>query len=393
MAGLLGSAKELLSVKLKYRHDSHFDQYSRIGMVKLLMLSSVIVGLNWFSDKITCIVPGSVNLSGGFVSEACWIQGFYVHPGVSHRDGEVGYYGIPNDIDMDGKYANGKLCRVHPSGGGSDPLCIPMLKTFFLQYQYMPFFLAALCIFYYVPYMVMSVVNKDLKSLHDNVKGGTSADNILQTYFNSTLTKPKTLRMRVLVTLLVKLLYIVANIVGMVMCDKVLYGGFMGFGTLFTEWGGLPHEAQHDYTHTRSINYGPKPGNVMLPTFGICEVQESARDVRHTITNRHKFVCEYSQNILYHYVLLMLWYAFVFGILISCIGLLWKLVDYIATVVLVNKSEVGKKNKLTLREFEYLEYIRKRDFTKYGEVMDGLKLRSKVESEPKWNGSLPSGGE
>ena len=60
---------------------------------------------------------------------------------------------------------------------------------------------------------------------------------------------------------------------------------------------------------------------------------------------------------------------------------------------LYSSNQVGKKNKLTLREFEYLEYIRKRDFTKYGEVMDGLKLRSKVESEPKWNGSLPSGGE
>ena len=54
------SIKAILSVKIKPRHDSYSDQFSRIFMVKVMMIGALLVGLNWYSDKITCIIPGAL---------------------------------------------------------------------------------------------------------------------------------------------------------------------------------------------------------------------------------------------------------------------------------------------------------------------------------------------
>ena len=55
---------------------------------------------------------------------------------------------------------------------------------------------------------------------------------------------------------------------------------------------------------------------------------ESARDIKHTLTNKHKFVCELSQNVLYQYVLIVLWFAVVFGLIASAVGLLLLIIHY-----------------------------------------------------------------
>ena len=69
-------------------------------------------------------------------------------------------------------------------------------------------------------------------------------------------------------------------------------------------------------------------GNLLLPPFGYCEVYQSAKDILVTLANKHKFVCELSQNILYQYVLIVLWFALIFGIVISIIGLVLLVVHY-----------------------------------------------------------------
>ena len=58
MAMVATDIKGLLSVTIKSRHDSHSDQYNRIFMVKLMLVSSLVMGISWFQDSITCIVPG-----------------------------------------------------------------------------------------------------------------------------------------------------------------------------------------------------------------------------------------------------------------------------------------------------------------------------------------------
>ena len=75
MSMITGSIKGLLQIKFKPRHDPFTDQFNRIFMVKMTLVSSMLLGLNWFKDTITCIVPGTAGINGGFVHEACWIQG------------------------------------------------------------------------------------------------------------------------------------------------------------------------------------------------------------------------------------------------------------------------------------------------------------------------------
>lgn len=84
-------------------------------------------------------------------------------------------------------------------------------------------------------------------------------------------------------------------------------------------------------------NY-PKPGNELLPTFGFCEVFETAKDVLNTKINRHKIVCELSQHILYQYVFIILWFAMVFGIVVSVIGLLVQIIGHLVTVLCFQKA-------------------------------------------------------
>jgi len=66
----------------------------------------------------------------------------------------------------------------------------------------------------------------------------------------------------------------------------------------------------------------------LLPPFGYCEVHASAKDIKESYGNKHKFVCELSQNVLYQYALVVLWFALIFGIVISIIGLIMLLIHY-----------------------------------------------------------------
>ena len=58
MAMVATDIKSMLSISIKSRHDSYTDQYNRIFMVKLLLVSSLIMGISWFQDSINCMVPG-----------------------------------------------------------------------------------------------------------------------------------------------------------------------------------------------------------------------------------------------------------------------------------------------------------------------------------------------
>ena len=58
MAMVATDIKSMLSISIKSRHDSYTDQYNRIFMVKMLLVSSLIMGISWFQDSIHCMVPG-----------------------------------------------------------------------------------------------------------------------------------------------------------------------------------------------------------------------------------------------------------------------------------------------------------------------------------------------
>ena len=83
---ITGGIKDLLSVDVKSRHDSIPDQYSRIFMVRLLLVCTIIIGVNEYKDTISCIIPQTLEICGDsddqscrFVNGACWVQGMYVY--------------------------------------------------------------------------------------------------------------------------------------------------------------------------------------------------------------------------------------------------------------------------------------------------------------------------
>ena len=55
--GSIGSIKDILSIKIKHRHDSYTDQFCRIFMSKMFIISALVMGVDFFNDKVSCIVP------------------------------------------------------------------------------------------------------------------------------------------------------------------------------------------------------------------------------------------------------------------------------------------------------------------------------------------------
>ena len=94
-------------------------------------------------------------------------------------------------------------------------------------------------------------------------------------------------------------------------------------------------------------------------------MKEISSDAGEMIFNDHKLVCEYSQQIVFHHVLFILWYMYVFGIIISLVGIF----VYVGYEVLPNLYYIRRhKLPLTLREMDYMHYIRSNDYSKYHQI-------------------------
>jgi len=378
MAMVATDIKGMLSISIKSRHDSHSDQYNRIFMVKLMLVCTLVMGISWYSDSISCIIPGSHGIDGGFVSSTCWIQGVYIYKELRARVDEVAYFGIPKDIDLDGIVDDSpvkQLCNTKPKLASEEVEgCRAMHKTFFIQYQYFPFLVAALAIIFYAPYLLFRAVNNDLISLKNNVKSDDrDSEAIAKHYFSQRTNPNRNNAGRILGNVLVKVLYLIANVVTLTGLDRLLNKEYINYGNAWLEWTRLHNTIQYDYLGMRDH---PKPGNMLLPPFGYCEVHASAQDIKNSYGNRHKFVCELSQNILYQYALVVLWFALIVGIVVSIIGLIMLIIHYAIGVFGIKPDgPIAKRifKTLSFRELEYLEFIRKRDIVLYGEILDHLK--------------------
>jgi len=376
--------KQILKIKIKPRHDSYSDQFSRIFMVKIMIIGTLLIGLNWYSEKMKCITTGS-SVDGGFVAQACWINGIYIYRDIVNHD-DVGYYGIPRDISINGMNGEGELCSTTDKSHRPVAGCEPLEKTFYLQYQFMVFLLAAFALLYYAPYAVFLLVNQDIVSLKGSVEAdqdGSNADSIVNSYFNHSVNSQTKMRLRLIGNLIVKILYIVVNVVGFVVTDSLLLGGFRNYGNEWLAWSYLSNSEAYDYMGERSY---PKPGNALLPSYGLCEVHETAQDIKHVITNKYKFICELSQHILYQYTFIIIWFCMVASILIAACGLVVHLADCVITALCFMKgqSEQGSRlyKKLCLRECQYLEFIRRKNLPLYGSILQQLKRDAHAPSYP-----------
>lgn len=371
MASQINSIKSLLTITPKSRVDDFSDQFHRIFMVKMSMVASLLLGLNWVKDTITCIIPGTAGISGSYVHQACWIQGFYIYKGIQHTPGKFAYYGIPEDIENNGLHAtSGAPCQVNLH----NPSCEPLKKTFYLQYQWFPFYIATVGFLYYMPYLLFRCVNADLISLKGNVKSEVDAEVVVKNYFNHLINPVGKMRLRLIANIFVKLFYIVVNVIAFTGTDRLINGDFRSYGRDWFNWTKQENTAEFDYTATRRTW---KPAEKLLPTFGLCDVLELGKDVKHNLFNSHRFVCEISQNVLYQYVLALLWILFVMGMVISVLGLLMLIGEHVAmhavTVTKYNDSDQKVYASLTLRECQYLECIRKKNVIMFTNVIRKLK--------------------
>ena len=178
--------------------------------------------------------------------------------------------------------------------------------------------------------------------------------------------------MRIFGNVIVKICYFVVNIVVFIWTDHLLYGEFKHFGTRWLHWNSKIHQTAFDYTMSRKL---VKPGEILLPTFGICEFFEIKKDATKATKDHHRFVCEVSQYILYQYVLLMLWFLFIIGMILSILGLILKIIDNVITTTCF--FAMGSQSRrvyqvLNLRECEYLEFVRRKNMPVYGTLIRKL---------------------
>ena len=215
------------------------------------------MSFNYFSDRVSCMTPVKSDLSKEFIHSACWISGFYIFEEMKYRMDESGYYGIPQKIEHDGINEINKLCDVEYLNQVNEG-CIPMTKLYYLQYQWMPFYIGALAVLYYMPYIIFRIVNTDLVSLRGAIKSlNCDAENIVKNYFNYKINTVVRLRLRVWLNMFVKALYITSNIFAFYFTDYLLLGNYMNYGKNYLKWSEMNSTEAHAKS---SLRLTPKPG-------------------------------------------------------------------------------------------------------------------------------------
>ena len=352
--------KDILSFKIHFRSDSWTDQWNRLVMCKLFVVMALVIGIDYFQDEITCMISDNVAVDASFVQSACWITGFYVYPELNANWKHVGYHGVPKDLSMDGISVDGSLCSTVTKYGIDDLNCTPMRKEFYLQYQWYPFFVGSLALLYYLPYLVYRFVDKDIICLRELIERGQySKENILSSHFDHHINPKSEMRLRITGVFFVKLLYLGVNLFAFNFVDVSLNGRFMRYGLAWLKWNRMPNPIAHDL----QLRHTSKPGDQLLPPMGICDIDESSRDSRNTLTNQHKFICELSQNILYQYCFLIIWFLVVASILLSLFGVLQHIYRCCKGLWIIcsSQSPAYQANQYTLREHQYLEVIQEMD--------------------------------
>lgn len=380
MSLISGNIKEILSIKLKQRHDSITDQFNRILMVKMLVIFSIVTSMEFFSDKVTCmfIMTQDTYMTEEFVHSACWIRGFYVYEELVNRTTESSYYGIPRDVEIDGVDDNKELCRrVNQRTRQRNHACRPLTKKYFVQYQYFPFYVASLAIFFYIPYLFFRVVNRDMINLKAAVKdasGDQAATNIINMYFNYKSNGGKfILRIKVCLTIAIKLLYVIVSVCSFMFTDHLLGYKYVNYGVDWLRWSRKSHIRGYDHRRARGV---PRPGDILLPSMGFCDITEGVVSRTKVSFNDHKIICEISTHIIYQYVLFVLWFLFVCSIILSFIGFfyyIWRSVYAAIFGHLCKSSNSSRKQaylyQFTVREIEYMELIRVKHMVLYKDIL------------------------
>lgn len=256
--------KDVMTLKFKPRHDHFSDQFNRIFMTKMLLIASFIMGVDYFSDSVNCMIPGDTKHSNDYFQAACWITGFYVFDEMKYRLDESSFYGIPRRMDFDGiSYQTGKLCRTKDIYN-KDHDCRPMTRLYYLQFQWMPIYIAALGIFYYLPYVGFRMANVDIVRLKEEVvESAKDTTYITRNYFCYSVNSVDQMRIRVLWNIIVKILYLFFGLSAFYITDHVLLGNYVTYGFDYLNWSEQNNTLKHSPVSKGVRAYA---GKVFSPT-------------------------------------------------------------------------------------------------------------------------------
>ena len=124
----------------------------------------------------------------------------------------------------------------------------------------MPFLVAALSILFYAPYIAFRTANNDLISLKNTIKSDEpEAEKIAKSYFNHRVNPQRTMYLRLVSNILIKILYLVANLVAFLGLDNLLNNEYISYGKKWVDWSKLNNSMAFDYLGMRDF---PKPGEL-----------------------------------------------------------------------------------------------------------------------------------
>ena len=180
------------------------------------------------------------------------------------------------------------------------------------------------------------------------------------------------MRLRFFMNFVIKIVYVVSNVSAFYMLDSLLDHQFKAYGSDWITWSQLSPTNRYDF----DVRLQPTPGNRMLPSFGMCDLVVAQRDLKTRSIDRATVVCEISSNILYQYVFLVLWLVLILSITVSSLGVILYFWQHFHVAFFIKNERKSKfvYKLLTFRECQYLEFIRSRDLTMYGVMINKLRL-------------------
>lgn len=376
----------LLHFVVKDRIDSADEQFSRIFLVKVLMVSSLVLCLQYYCNKVYCTSPAQRNFDLEFVHTACWINGVYVYNELGSRLNDTNYYGMPRDVEIDGVKEDGQLCRrLNKTNQLYDKACQPFKRTYYFHYQYFPFYIGSLALICYMPHLFTRIFNDDIVQLRESMKqnNNVTAECIVDNYFDYNSNGGiKLLHLKEVGTVMIKCLYFIVNGLTFLLTDYILYKKYLSYGYDWIMW----HKKNLSTRFSnRYDSFRRAPGNSLLPLMGFCDVEEGKQDQIKTLINTHKVTCEISSHHYYQYILLLLWFVFVTGLIISLASLLLCITSMLTTLFCHIFQTVEKKDKfsaicrdLTMREVKYIKIIRRLNNTLFEQVVQLIEHRKQV---------------
>ena len=100
-------------------------------------------------------------------------------------------------------------------------------------------------------------VNYDVIQLKTDCQKDVKAEQIVSAYFIRKTSSPYKIAYEIMMNIVVKLSFILANFLSLLASNNVLNGGLMGYGMKWIKWDKQNNTMQYDYMGLRDE---PKPG-------------------------------------------------------------------------------------------------------------------------------------